>query len=110
MLARTEANRISDRTKFHANNIYSPNKATKKETAKTVSKYSEPGSNRYGHYCPQDFKSGVSTYSTIRATQPSKALQIYTFYFILQIFNTILLRNTLLSPENKVVTHDLFLN
>ena len=30
--------------------------------------YSEPGSNRYGHYCPQDFKSGVSTYSTIRAT------------------------------------------
>ena len=34
--------------------------------------YSEPGSNRYGHYCPQDFKSGVSTYSTIRATQSLK--------------------------------------
>ena len=30
--------------------------------------YSKPESNRYGHYCPQDFKSGVSTYSTIRAT------------------------------------------
>ena len=30
--------------------------------------YSKPGSNRHGHYWPQDFKSGVSTYSTIRAT------------------------------------------
>ena len=29
--------------------------------------YSKPGSNRHGHCCPQDFKSGVSTYSTIRA-------------------------------------------
>lgn len=29
--------------------------------------YPEPGSNRHGHYWPQDFKSGVSTYSTIRA-------------------------------------------
>ena len=29
--------------------------------------YSKPGSNRHGHYWPQDFKSGVSTYSTIRA-------------------------------------------
>ena len=29
--------------------------------------YSEPGSNRHGHYWPQDFKSGVSTDSTIRA-------------------------------------------
>ena len=34
--------------------------------------YSKPGSNRHGHFCPQDFKSGVSTYSTIRATQSSK--------------------------------------
>ena len=34
------------------------------------SSYPEPGSNRHGHYWPQDFKSGVSTYSTIRATQP----------------------------------------
>ena len=28
---------------------------------------SERESNPYGHFCPQDFKSGVSTYSTIRA-------------------------------------------
>ena len=42
--------------------------------------YSEPGSNRYGHYCPQDFKSGVSTYSTIRATWSSKKTsQMYDF-------------------------------
>ena len=27
-----------------------------------------PGSNRHGHYCPQDFKSGVSTNSTTGAT------------------------------------------
>ncbi len=39
-----------------------------------LSRYSEPGSNRYGHYCPQDFKSGVSTYSTIRATQSNLPL------------------------------------
>ena len=26
-----------------------------------------PGSNRHGHYCPQDFKSGVSTNSTTGA-------------------------------------------
>ena len=46
--------------------------------------YSEPGSNRYGHYCPQDFKSGVSTYSTIRATLSSKRrVQMYDFIFIL---------------------------
>ena len=45
-----------------------------------LSKYSEPGSNRYGHYCPQDFKSGVSTYSTIRATWSfEKMSQIYDF-------------------------------
>ncbi len=31
------------------------------------SKYSERESNPHGHYWPQDFKSGVSTYSTIRA-------------------------------------------
>ena len=30
--------------------------------------YSERESNPHGHYWPQDFKSGVSTYSTIRAT------------------------------------------
>ena len=29
--------------------------------------YPEPGSNRHGHYWPQDFKSGVSTDSTIRS-------------------------------------------
>ena len=29
--------------------------------------YSERESNPHGHYWPQDFKSGVSTYSTIRA-------------------------------------------
>ena len=29
--------------------------------------YPEPGSNRHGHCWPQDFKSGVSTDSTIRA-------------------------------------------
>ena len=44
-------------------------KQKKKDSLKRIlCKYSEPGSNRYGHYCPQDFKSGVSTYSTIRAT------------------------------------------
>ena len=32
-----------------------------------VYSYPEPGSNRHGHYWPQDFKSGVSTDSTIRA-------------------------------------------
>ena len=44
----------------------------KKRSRKASLRYSEPGSNRYGHYCPQDFKSGVSTYSTIRATWSSK--------------------------------------
>ena len=29
--------------------------------------YSERESNPYGHFCPRDFKSRVSTYSTIRA-------------------------------------------
>ncbi len=29
--------------------------------------YPKPESNRHGHCCPQDFKSCVSTYSTIRA-------------------------------------------
>ena len=55
---------------------------TKKEDSlkRILSKYSEPGSNRYGHYCPQDFKSGVSTYSTIRATWSfEKMSQIYDF-------------------------------
>ena len=37
---------------------------------KRFSWYPEPGSNRHGHCWPQDFKSGVSTDSTIRA-QPS---------------------------------------
>ena len=41
---------------------------TKKEKPQFLFPYSKPGSNRHGHYCPQDFKSGVSTYSTIRAT------------------------------------------
>lgn len=31
---------------------------------------SERESNPYGHHCPQDFKSCVSTYSTIRASSP----------------------------------------
>ena len=44
--------------------------------------YSEPGSNRYGHYCPQDFKSGVSTYSTIRATQSPKRRGKCTILFL----------------------------
>ena len=44
--------------------------------------YSEPGSNRYGHYCPQDFKSGVSTYSTIRATQSPKRWRKGTILFL----------------------------
>ena len=89
---------------------YTNNMDKNKKNPRNISDfwYSKPGSNRYGHYCPQDFKSGVSTYSTIRATQPLKALQIYTFYFILQIFKTILLPNTLLCLENKVVTHDHF--
>ena len=48
--------------------------STKKREERKIPlfRYSEPGSNRYGHYCPQDFKSGVSTYSTIRATQAPK--------------------------------------
>ncbi len=36
--------------------------------------YPEPGSNRHGHCCPQDFKSGVSTDSTIRAHQKSRKI------------------------------------
>ena len=43
----------------------------KKERKMTFSSpfwYPKPGSNRYGPFGPQDFKSGVSTYSTIRAT------------------------------------------
>ena len=56
----------------------------KKRSHKASLWYSEPGSNRYGHYCPQDFKSGVSTYSTIRATQsPKRRVQMYDFIFIL---------------------------
>ena len=43
----------------------------KRSSQQLLPQYSEPGSNRHGHYCPQDFKSGVSTYSTIRATQSS---------------------------------------
>ena len=34
--------------------------------------YPEPGSNRHGHCWPQDFKSGVSTYFSIRATFNAK--------------------------------------
>ena len=34
---------------------------------RTLFEYSERESNPHGHYWPQDFKSGVSTYSTIRA-------------------------------------------
>ena len=40
----------------------------KKEKPQFLFPYSKPESNRHGHCCPQDFKSGVSTYSTIRAT------------------------------------------
>ena len=42
----------------------------KREVRKTnfSFRYPEPGSNRHGHYWPQDFKSGVSTDSTIRAS------------------------------------------
>ena len=48
--------------------------------------YSEPGSNRHGHYWPQDFKSGVSTYSTIRATQPLRRCKCSVFILFCQIF------------------------
>ena len=61
--------------------------------------YSKPGSNRHGHYWPQDFKSGVSTYSTIRATaflsvrrgKSSKIISmckplIYIFYNLFALF------------------------
>ena len=43
--------------------------------------YPEPGSNRHGHYWPQDFKSGVSTDSTIRAQPLSKAVAKIRNYF-----------------------------
>ena len=62
---------------------------TKKEKLfRTSLEYSEPGSNRYGHYCPQDFKSGVSTYSTIRATQSVKdvANVQFLFYFTKNLY------------------------
>ena len=46
--------------------------STKKQSPLSINselcfKYSERESNPHGHYWPQDFKSGVSTYSTIRA-------------------------------------------
>ena len=34
-----------------------------------------PGSNRHGHYCPQDFKSGVSTNSTTGAPTKNPPLE-----------------------------------
>ena len=46
--------------------------------------YSKPGSNRHDHYWSQDFKSGVSTYSTIRALRRRTIVQKYYFYLILQ--------------------------
>lgn len=39
-----------------------------KQSFKIFLWYPEPGSNRHDHFWSQDFKSGVSTYSTIRAT------------------------------------------
>lgn len=47
--------------------------------------YRGPGSNRHGHHCPQDFKSGVSTYSTTAAFVENylflrKAVQRYCFF------------------------------
>ena len=48
--------------------------------------YPKPGSNRHGHFCPQDFKSGVSTYSTIRATGYLRC-KCTNLYLILQIVN-----------------------
>ena len=58
--------------------LFAQNK--KKRNHKGFSKYSEPGSNRYGHFCPQDFKSGVSTYSTIRAVLKDGANVQFLFY------------------------------
>ena len=72
---------------------------TKKRGEKPLFVYSEPGSNRYGHFCPQDFKSGVSTYSTIRATQSLKTLQMYNFYFILQNFSHYIARHNTKSTQ-----------
>ena len=49
--------------------------------------YPKPGSNRYGPFGPQDFKSGVSTYSTIRATCfASSAGQKYKFNLVFATF------------------------
>ena len=43
-------------------------KAVRRFATNRLGAYSERESNPYGHCWPQDFKSGVSTYSTIRAT------------------------------------------
>lgn len=46
--------------------------------------YSERGSNPHDPCRSQDFKSGVSTYSTIRALRRRTIVQKYYFYLILQ--------------------------
>ena len=52
----------------HITHILPPKNKKERNPQVSLFLYSKPGSNRHGHYCPQDFKSGVSTYSTIRAT------------------------------------------
>ena len=81
---------------------------TRKNNA-IIFQYSEPGSNRHGHYWPQDFKSGVSTYSTIRATAfAKKARQKYELIFILQkIAFLIRIRPSFRTPH-RIRPHDRF--
>ena len=70
---------MSPRTENVANIVHYC--VTQKNNA-IIFQYSEPGSNRHGHYWPQDFKSGVSTYSTIRAAAfTRKAGQKYELIF-----------------------------
>ena len=46
-----------------------------------LSQYREPGSNRHSHHWPKDFKSFVSTYSTIAAVEIyQNRVQRYCFF------------------------------
>ena len=88
-LARVNANHISSGGRRPVPTHHTePAAYTKKREVhcKLLFQYSEPGSNRHGHYWPQDFKSGVSTYSTIRATQPLRRCKCSVFILFCQIF------------------------
>ena len=73
--SRTQRNRVQEAA--HKETVYKKPRTKKSGTKKTVHKEncarrrvcSRRESNPYGHFCPQDFKSCVSTYSTTRAVQ-----------------------------------------